>query len=148
MERKNKKVYICSPLRATTPEAQYLNMKRAKGKEHFTQIILSDKFPQYRWAAFAPHAYLPKFLDDSIEEERNIGLQFGKKLLKVSDYIAVFPSKEISRGMAAEIVLAVELGLKVIVFGDSEKTIVSEFLKNKNITAEVVNLYNFKGDNI
>ena len=148
MGRKNKKVYICSPLRANTPEVQFLNMKRAEEKEIFTQYYLNDKFPKYDWKTFAPHAYLPKFLDDNNTEERCIGLQFGAKLLKVSDYIAVFPSRGISQGMASEIVWAAEFGLKLIVFGESEKNVVSEFLESKNITSDVINLYDFEGDNI
>lgn len=65
---------------------------------------------QFHCRAVAPHGFLPLYLDDSIPEEREIALEFGLSLLKLSKAIVIC-GNHISSGMEGEIKKAKEWGI-------------------------------------
>ena len=119
------RIYVCSPLSAKTKEGTLRNMLLAKDKCCF----LNGMFKSYGIKAWAPHAYLPTFLDDSVEAERNLALKFGMELLGMSDIIYVFGPK-LSEGMKGEINYAIENEMDIIVDGDIVE-IVKAYVKEK-----------------
>lgn len=52
--------------------------------------------------AVAPHAYLPVFLDDKDEQERELALSFGLAYLDTCDRLVICGSR-ITKGMLGEI---------------------------------------------
>lgn len=75
-------VYVCSPLGAPTKEGVQENMQKAK---EYMKLV-SEKM---HCRAIAPHAILPEYLDDSIPEERAVGLRFGLDLLRICKKMVV-----------------------------------------------------------
>jgi hypothetical protein len=63
----------------------------------------------------APHAYLPVLLNDNFNDERNIALMFGERLLMDCDMMLVCGNR-LSEGMYGEIKLAVKREIPVRVF--------------------------------
>lgn len=104
--KREKMVYICSPLLAPTKEGIRDNMKKA---ERYAAIVSEG----YHCRTIAPHAFLPEYLDDTVPEEREIGLRFGISILEISKAVIVCGDK-ISSGMSREIARAMELGLPVL----------------------------------
>jgi len=96
------RVFVCSPLRGDLEK----NIALAKR--------LCQKVVQKGHASFAPHAFYTQFLDDNIEEERNIGIHAGMAFLKVCDELWVYDKKGISSGMQLEIDFCNKNGIKVI----------------------------------
>jgi hypothetical protein len=110
MERKDNMtgkdlVYICSPLSAPTEDGVRENMGKAM---EYARIVSGH----YRCRAIAPHGFLPEYLDDTVPEERQVGLKFGLSILRVCKSIVVCGNR-ISSGMAGEIRKAKELGIPV-----------------------------------
>ena len=66
-------------------------------------------------APFASHAIytLPGVLDDTIPEERKLGMEAGFAYLRNADLVAVYIDKGISKGMEAGIERASALGIPV-----------------------------------
>lgn len=112
-EEKIRRIYICSPLSANTQSGIAYNMLCAKDKMN----VLNGLLKPYGIKAWAAHGVLPKILDDTIEEERQLGIDFGNRLLEMSDVIYIFGS-HLSTGMKAEIKYAVESGIDVIFDND------------------------------
>ena len=104
--KKKELVYICSPLSAPTHEGIKNNMNRAR--EYMKEVS-----EMYDCRAVAPHAILPAILDDTVSEERVLGLNFGLDLLRLCKKIVVCGTV-ISSGMKNEIALAKELGIEII----------------------------------
>lgn len=98
-------VYICSPLGAPTKEGVQKNMQKAR--EYAKKVS-----EEMNCRAIAPHGILPEYLDESIPEERNLGLKFGLDLLRICKKMVVCGSV-ISSGMQKEIELAEKLGIEV-----------------------------------
>lgn len=98
-------VYIASPLRGDIET----NVRRANGYCRFA--AKQGVIP------IAPHAMFAGFLDDTIPEERQIGIDMGLELLKLCDEVWVFGDR-ISEGMFAEIKSALELGIQVSNFNE------------------------------
>ena len=63
-------------------------------------------------AFFCPHLLYPQVLDDNNPEERKIGMNIGKQLLKKCDELWVFGDK-ISQGMFEEIEFARKNGIPI-----------------------------------
>lgn len=82
-------IYVCSPLKGDIEK----NIRIAK--EHCRRIALNGDIP------LAPHVYFTTFLDDTILEERELGMKMGMKLLEISDELWVFGKP--SEGMKQEI---------------------------------------------
>lgn len=100
-----KKVYICSPLFASTQEEIKENMLQARQHMHVIKNL-------YGYRTYAPHAYLPELLNDQEPEERALGLSFGMELLKRCQ-ILIICGEKISEGMCKEIKAAALLGLEI-----------------------------------
>ena len=91
-----KRVFVCSPLRATEFRTMEEHIDIAKDLCHETVKM--------GHAAFAPHVLYTLFLDDTIKEERENGIQAGVKFLEVCDEIWVATKcGGISKGMQHEI---------------------------------------------
>lgn len=102
--------YICSPLNADTEEEFLLNMYAARAYMLYAMERLN-----YR--ARAPHAYLPVILCDKISDERSLALRFGLSLMECSKVVLICGNR-MSRGMVGEIVQAVALHKRIIVFDE------------------------------
>lgn len=98
-------VYVCSSLRGDIET----NIRRAHGYCRF--VIQQGAMP------LAPHTIFTAFLDDTIPEERRLGLTFGIELLKRADELWVFDEK-ITEGMESEIKVASELNLPIQYFNE------------------------------
>ena len=92
---KQLKAYICSPLSAPTAEGIRRNMEAARW---YMQTV--SKLWDCR--AVAPHAYLPEFLDDKDEQERELALVFGLAYLGTCDRLVIC-GRRITKGMLGEI---------------------------------------------
>ena len=97
-----KKVFICSPLRGDIER----NVMRAL--DHCREAAELGVLP------IAPHAYFTRFLDDSVPQERALGMKLGRELLQMCDEVWVYNLERVSAGMAEEIALAKELGIQVL----------------------------------
>lgn len=105
------KVYICSPLSAKTEREFLVNMYAARAYMLYAKEKLG-------YLARAPHAYLPVLLCDRDAKERALALAFGLKLLECSEVVLVCGNR-LSKGMIGEIVQAVALNKKIIVYDES-----------------------------
>lgn len=97
--------YICSPYRADTEEQRKLNQRKAEAYKRLAEA-------EFDCRTVAPHTVLPNFLNDEIEEERNIALKIGLDLLDVCGGIVICGDK-ISVGMQNEIEKAKQLGKRI-----------------------------------
>lgn len=104
------KVFICSPFRPVgeTPEAQAKSIKRHK--------ILASYACRFAvangYSPLCPHLYFPEFLDDDVEDEREIGMLLG--LLGLSECKELWIiGRRISEGMRKEIAKAKEWGIPI-----------------------------------
>ena len=84
-----KKIFICSPLGDNVKE----NIEKAK--EYSREVVLAGHIP------IAPHIYFTQFLDDNNSQEREIGMEMGRKLLEICDEIWIYG--EPTEGMLQEI---------------------------------------------
>lgn len=98
-------VYVCSPLSAPTQDGIEENMRKASAYAELVSKITNKR-------AIAPHAFLPEYINDNNPAERAIGLEFGMKILTLSEAVVVC-GNIISKGMQAEITKAEELGIPV-----------------------------------
>ena len=62
------------------------------------KVVSEGKIP------IAPHLYFPRFMDDSIAEERYFGMEAGKRLMmQCKEFFVVTVDNVISEGMNEEI---------------------------------------------
>ena len=101
-----KLVYVCSPLRGDID----------------TNLINAMYYSKYvaicGYIPITPHLYFTRFLNDIVDEERELGIKMGMELLKHCDEIWVF-GDYISKGMRNEINVACEIGI-TLKFIDSD----------------------------
>lgn len=83
-----KKIFVCSPLRGNIKQNIVL------AEDYCRMIALMGMIP------IAPHAYFTRFLDDTIEMERELGMSMGMELLWGCDELWYFG--EPSAGMKTE----------------------------------------------
>ena len=95
-----KKVFICSPFRGDMEG----NARKAAA---YSRMACEEGY-----LPIAPHLLFPQFLNEGIEEERQLGIAMGMELLNTCDEVWVFG--EATEGMAAEIAHATAQGKKVI----------------------------------
>ena len=105
---KRARTYICSPCRAERPEGMIRNMKAAR-------VYMFYAYIHFQGVPRAPHAYLPILLNDNFEDEREIALRFGERLLMDCDLMLVCGDR-LSEGMYGEIKMAVKRKIPVHVF--------------------------------
>lgn len=97
LDSKIQKIYICSPLSNINKAKEYCKFVVAKMKA----------------MPVCPHIYFTQFLDDNNKLEREIGIDFGLRLLPECDRVIVFDNNGISKGMKKEIELANKLNIPV-----------------------------------
>lgn len=107
-----KKVYICSPYRASDSVQLDRNIKYAQ--ELTKQAIEAGLAP------ITPHLYMTQCLNEDKPEERAAGMAAGLELLKSCDFVIVGVKYGISEGMSAEIAAADAVGIKVQTVGVGE----------------------------
>lgn len=112
-----KKAYICSPLRADSVGGLMLNIRIAKAYMYYAAVKMD-------LPARAPHAFLPMLFNDMIPSEREAALEFGLKILEMSDALLLCGNR-ISQGMLGEIEYAVFSGKEIRVF---EKGVFDEII--------------------
>ncbi len=106
------KAYICSPYKGDT-ETNIVNAIR------YCKFAVEQGF-----MPVCPHIYFTRFLDDSIPDERELGLALGIKLLRGCSQIWIFAESlcggdKISEGMRREILAAKKYGIKIRKFNDN-----------------------------
>lgn len=111
-------VYICSPYRPSENTAPTLRlMERSKNIElccAACRIAIENGF-----TPIAPHIYFTRFLNDEDEDQREIGMDIGLKLVEKCEELWVFGDR-ISSGMSREIAVATKNGIPVKIFAISE----------------------------
>ena len=96
-------VYICSPYSGDV-------------RKHIADARRYCRFAaEAGYIPFASHLLYPQFLDDSVKEERDLGLFFGTALLSKCYELWVF-GDVITSGMRAEIIRARRKGLNIRYF--------------------------------
>lgn len=97
------RIFVCSPYRGNVRE----NVTTAQAIARY--LVSKGDLP------IVPHLYFPQFLDDSIPEQREMGIQFGLELMKDCDAVYVFGSN-ITEGMRKEIIHATSIGKTIKYF--------------------------------
>ena len=100
---RNRLIYICSPLRGDIEK----NIQKAQGYCREAVDLWPDVIP------IAPHVYCTQFLDDTIPQEREAGMELGIALLDMCDELWVYGINNPSEGMKKEIAYAKEHGIPV-----------------------------------
>lgn len=88
-----KKIFICSPLRALSPEGIARNQARA--------IQLARAAALQGHIPIVPHIYFTQFLQEDSEAERDLGIRMGIHLLSMCDELWVHGDPTV--GMQMEI---------------------------------------------
>ena len=122
--------YICSPLRANTPDQFLINLFAARAYMFYAKEYMG-------FLARAPHAYLPLILSDDSNDERQLALRFGDELLKRSDILFVCGNR-ISMGMKGEIIQAAVYQKRVFVFDPGLHHEVSQIVRSTSPLLNVV----------
>lgn len=102
--KREKIVYICSPLRGNIEK----NIRKAQGYCREAVDLWPEVIP------IAPHIYCTQFLDETIQQERETGMELGIALLDMCDELWVYGINNPSEGMKKEIAYAKEHGIPVI----------------------------------
>lgn len=89
------RVYIASPYRTNEIHQRHTF-------DNYLEECIRDSLAR-KEAPYAPHYYLPDFLQDSIPELRQIGMRIGQRFLMVCNCVAVYKDFGISDGMQEEI---------------------------------------------
>lgn len=97
-----KKIYICSPFWGTSNRERNIAVA----------ISACQKVVNEQCEPLAPHLYFPMFLDDSLPEQREIGIMFGLTWLEGCDEMWVIGSI-ITEGMEREIRFARNRGIHI-----------------------------------
>ncbi len=103
-------VFICSPYAGQIEK----NIENAR---KYSRIAADRGF-----LPVAPHLLFPQFLDDSLEEDRQLGMFMGLVLLTKCAEIWVFGS-EVTNGMSVEIDKAIQRDMPVRYFTGSGKEV-------------------------
>ncbi len=96
-----KMIYICSPCRGD------FEKNIIKAQEYCRAAADAGLLP------VAPHVYITQFYSDIVPHERKAGMDMGRQLLSLCSEVWVFGIEHPSAGMAAEIELAILLGIPV-----------------------------------
>lgn len=96
-------IFVCSPYRGDVET----NVGNARC--YCRLVIKQGGIP------FAPHLLLTQFLDDSIQEERRLGMDMGLEMLKLCNGLWAFGPP--TSGMLEEISAARAMGIPVCLFG-------------------------------
>ena len=102
-----KRVFICSRYRADATHTTENNIERALYACAYATI--------HGYAPYAPHLYLPRYLDDEYPSNREVGMAIGREFLSVCDEVWQWGAT-VSEGMAAELAYANKLGIPIKVY--------------------------------
>lgn len=102
---RRKLVMVESPFSAPTAEGLLRNSQ-------YLREALEDSM-KLGEAPFAMHGFYTQFLDDTKEEERNLGLACGLNWMTQADLVAFYYDLGVSHGMREGIVFAAKNGLKI-----------------------------------
>ena len=80
--------------------------------ERYAKLCMKDSFDRGE-VPFVSHLLYTQVLDDTVLEERKLGMDAGFEVLRRSDYSAVYQDYGISKGMVEGIKIAEELGHKI-----------------------------------
>jgi len=94
-------VFICSPFAGDTERNTAIARQLCK------QAIREG------YAPFAPHLLYPQFLDDSVPEERALGIRLGHEFMSTCGQIWLYADAGITDGMRQDIVEAICLRIPV-----------------------------------
>lgn len=137
MNDKMKTVYVCSRLRGNTA-GMTDEQKLAHMEENIRRVGRICRIIAIRGMAIpiAPHLYFTRFLDDTIEQERILGIKLGLELLDLCDELWVCDTI-ISEGMKREIEYAQKTGkivryIDISVFMEETSDGQNESIKNQN----------------
>ncbi len=111
-DNKQKLIYVCSPLSASTRGEMLANAAKAAA-----YMVRAEN--EFGGRSVAPHAYLPYLLDDSVPEQRELAMEFDQKLHRMCSLLVVFGA-HVSPGMRSEIALAQNLGIPIEYRSDIE----------------------------
>ena len=107
---KLKKVFVCSPFRGIGPKEE------AARKDYQSNISLAKGVCRYitekGFIPYCPHLYFPRFLMDSDQDEREMGMLMGLTWLAQCDELWII-GRRISKGMEREIAKAEEWGIPI-----------------------------------
>jgi len=95
------RVFLVSPLRG-----DYV------GNTHYARDCMRDSIKRGE-APYVPHLLYPQVLDDTLVEERRMGMNAGAAWLRASEKLVVYEDLGTSEGMRAEIEVAEALGIPV-----------------------------------
>lgn len=97
------RVYIASPYRTETQREVY---------DRYLNMCMLDSIRRSE-APYAPHAYLPRVLNENSIDGRRRGLEIGLKFLESCQLLAVYKDFGISEGMQGEIDFAKSRKIKI-----------------------------------
>ena len=103
---KRKRAYVCSPLSAPTYEGIKKNMMNVRG-------FMAEISVRFGCKCYAPHSFLPDFIDDNDPFERKMALEMGLVMLDNCELLFVV-GDTISNGMKGEIARAKDNGIPII----------------------------------
>lgn len=114
---RKERIFICSPLRPRShdPVEAERELQANLDRARRACRLVSDLGA----TPYCPHIYATQFLDDSVQSERERGLEIGCEWLEMADEVWVF-SEHISEGMASEIALASKMNKPVRMICESE----------------------------
>lgn len=98
-------IFICSPFRSDDPEQKKKNLKLAR--------IACMRAISLGYTPFAPHLYLPQFLDENDDEENETAMEIGLAVMTECSRVWIVGDR-ISEGMSQEINLANQEGIPVL----------------------------------
>ena len=96
-------IFVCSPYRGDV-EANVGNAR------YYCRLVIKQG-----GIPFAPHLLFTQLLDDSVQEERRLGMEMGLEMLKLCKSLRAFGVP--TSGMREEINAAQTLGIPVCQFG-------------------------------
>jgi len=105
---RDKKFYICSPLRGADWKEVHRNMLAARFYMYFTWLHM------HRYAR-APHAYMPLLYCDDMPKERSDAICSGMAMLATSNAVFVCGNR-LAEGMHGEIEHAIKFDKQITVF--------------------------------
>ena len=111
------KVFICSPFSGD------IEVNLCNARTYARKAALLGHVP------FAPHLLFPQFLDDSLPEERQLGIRLGLLQLAECDELWVF-GYEISAGMSIEIEKAKVASIPIRLFDKQANLLSKSVLQN------------------
>jgi len=109
-----------------------------KRNEEYAKKCMHDSLMRGE-APFLSHALYTQCLNDTIPEDRKMGMEAGWEWIKVSDFTAVYEDYGVSNGMKQGIEIAKKMGHKVVTrYLDPLKQLflTSEIMAPKSLTTK------------